>query len=273
MDTVRTRWALAVLTFATALVVPACSHPADVDDVKIGSDVAVTTADGSTVHGKLVDRTASAVVVEQKATGRRDTIERAEIARVEEPAASPLAEIVKPEPKSHDVTVAAGTSVPLTLDIALGSESNHPEDPVSATVRSPVVVDGATVIPQGSTLRGTVTRAMPAGNVKGRAQLAFRFDELSIDHTNYKISTDAVSYQAQATKKQDATKIGGGAAIGSVVGAIAGGKKGAAIGAAVGGGAGTAMVLTTSGDEVHLAPGAEFTAALTNPVTISVPNE
>jgi hypothetical protein len=54
------------------------------------------------------------------------------------------------------------------------------------------------------------------------------------------------------------------------VGAIAGGKKGAAIGTAVGAGGGTAVVLSTRGEDVTLAPGTVVTTRLTESVTISV---
>jgi hypothetical protein len=60
---------------------------------------------------------------------------------------------------------------------------------------------------------------------------------------------------AAGHKKDDATKIGIGAAAGAVIGGITGGGKGAAVGAAVGGGAGTAVVLMTPGKEVSLPSG------------------
>ncbi len=239
----------------------------------IGSDVSVVTTDGSTVDGKLVGVSDQDVVVQRAKSGQRDTIARATIASVEETGNSPIAGLLSSSPSTQDVTVPAGVIIPATLDVALGSETNHAEDPVSATVRTAVIADGFEAIPAGATLRGHVTTAQPAGKVKGRAALAFSFDEVTIDHTKYDVSTNSVSYHADATKKQDAEKIGGGAAIGSVIGAIAGGKKGAAAGAAIGGGAGTAMVLTTSGDEVHVAPGAELRLELRSPVTVTVPTK
>lgn len=264
---------IAALALLAAGLAAACGGPTDVDDVELGSKVAVTTTDGSKVEGKLVQLSEDAVVVQREATGQRDTIERSAIAEVREQRDSPIDELIADKPKWQEVTVPAGTLVPLTLDVALGSDANHVEDPVAATVRSPITVDGFDAIPARATLRGQVTRATPAGDVKGRAALAFRFDQLTIDHQDYDISTKPLGYQAAATKKEDAAKIGAGAGIGSAVGAIAGGKKGALIGAAVGGGAGTAVVLTTSGKEVHLAPGAELRAELAAPVIIRVPLE
>jgi len=51
---------------------------------------------------------------------------------------------------------------------------------------------------------------------------------------------------------------------------LIGGKKGAAIGTAAGGGAGTAVVLSTRGKEVHLGKGAAMTLRLAEPVTVRV---
>jgi hypothetical protein len=193
----------------------------------------------------------------------------------DEPASrdtSALSRMFSRTPDHGNVTVPTGTHLSVTLDVALASNANDAEDPVSATVSAPVVIDGIEAIPAGSILRGTVTNATPSGKVQGRARLAFRFDQLVIDHVHYDLTTKRLAYQAHATKKADAEKIGGGAAIGTLVGAIAGGKKGAAVGAAVGGGAGTAVVMSTSGNEIRLAPGATLTVALEAPVTVRVPS-
>jgi hypothetical protein len=52
---------------------------------------------------------------------------------------------------------------------------------------------------------------------------------------------------------------------------LLGGKDGAAKGAAVGGGAGTAVVLSTRGNEIGMAAGAPLSVRLTAPLTVRVP--
>ena len=84
----------------------------------------------------------------------------------------------------------------------------------------------------------------------------------------YDIDTKPLAYVAEGTKKDDAVKIGVGAAAGAVIGAITGGKKGAAIGSAVGAGAGTGVVLATDGKEIRLAEGRKLKVSLSNPLTI-----
>ena len=158
------------------------------------------------------------------------------------------------------------------LDTGVGSDTSRTEEAVQGHLSSPVVVHGDTVLAAGTRVGGVVTSAERSGKVKGRAHIAVRFDTITPrgDDERYRIRTATVQRTAAATKKKDAVKVGGGAAGGAIIGAIVGGKKGAAIGTAVGGGAGTAAVLSTRGDEVHLAKGSALTLRLSEPVTIRI---
>jgi hypothetical protein len=49
-----------------------------------------------------------------------------------------------------------------------------------------------------------------------------------------------------------------------------GGKKGALIGGGVGGGAGTAVVMSTRGEEVGIGRGAPFTLRLAEPIRVRI---
>ena len=185
--------------------------------------------------------------------------------------AAPAAPSPPPAPRYREVTLAAGTELPLRLDTAVASDTSSVEDPVRASRRRDIVVGGTTVLPAGTDLRGAVTSVQRSGKVKGRASLAFRFTSVTVDDEAYDIRTSSVSRTAAGTKKKDATKIGIGAGAGAVIGGIVGGKKGAAVGAGVGGGAGTGVVLATRGDEVELAAGTPVTVRLSDAVTVRVP--
>ena len=63
------------------------------------------------------------------------------------------------------------------------------------------------------------------------------------------VSTGSYHLQGKGHAKSNATKIGGGAALGAVIGGIAGGGKGAAIGAGAGGAAGTGLAAATGKEE------------------------
>jgi hypothetical protein len=173
---------------------------------------------------------------------------------------------------SRDVTIPAGTMLPLTLRSPVASDTSSVEDPVRATLRRPITIGGTQVLPAGTVVTGHVTDAARSARVKGRGRVAFRFNRIDLpgDGGQMPIRTGTVTRIAPGTKKQDAAKIGVGAAGGAIVGGIVGGGDGAAKGAAVGGGAGTAVVLATRGKEVRLGAGAPVSVRLTAPLTVRV---
>lgn len=177
-----------------------------------------------------------------------------------------------PKPTHHDVTVASGTELPLELLTSLTTETAAVETEVRARLKQAVTVNGETVIPNGATLIGSVTEVERAGRVKGRSHLAMRFTEVTYSGERHRINTAPLSFEGEATKGEDATKVGAGAGIGAVIGGILGGGSGAAKGAAIGGAAGGGAVLATRGKEVELASGTALTAVLAAPLTVTIEN-
>jgi len=188
-------------------------------------------------------------------------------ARVEPAAAAARTAAV---PVYRDFTLPAGTTLPLELKSPIASDVSEVEDTVRATLRNAVMVDGQEVLPAGTELAGHVTEAERSGRVKGRARLAFRFTSLRYDGERMPLRTDPIAQEAEATKGEDATKIGIGAGAGAVIGAVVGGKSGAAKGAAIGGAAGTGAVMATRGKEVRLEPGTDIPVRLAAPLKIRV---
>jgi hypothetical protein len=172
----------------------------------------------------------------------------------------------------REITLPAGTSLPIVLDTAVASDASRVEEAVQAHLSRAVLMNGVAVLAEGSRVSGVVTDATRAGKVKGRAHVAMRFTTLVPrgEEERYQIRTAAISRMAPATKKKDALEIGAPAAGGAIIGAIVGGKKGAAIGGAAGGGAGTAVVLATRGKEVQLPKGAALTLKLSEPLTMRI---
>ena len=198
-------------------------------------------------------------------------------AQSEDPAAAVDAaegeRAAKASPKApvyREVNLPAGTTLRLDLASSVSSDGSRVEDAVRATVREALVVDGQTVVPMGAQLAGVVTAVEDSGRVKGRARIAYRFDSMSVGEELYEIVTAPTTHVAEATKSEDATKIGIGAGAGAAIGAIIGGGSGAAKGAVIGGAAGTGAVLATKGKEVRLGPGANVTTRLTAPLTIRI---
>ena len=216
-----------------------------------GAEVTVEMPDGTLVKGRVAQPTA-------------DT-------RVEGDVVPANPEPVSTESRTAEVAVPTGTSLSLVLESTLASDVSQVDDPVRARVERSVTVDGVLAIPEGTVAYGSVTTATASGKVNGRAALVFRFDKLDTDSDRYEIRSDALSFQAAGTKRADAKKIGVGAGAGALIGGLLGGKKGAGAGAAIGGGAGTAVVLTTAGDEVRLRPGTAVEVRLTQPLVVLIP--
>ena len=186
----------------------------------------------------------------------------------------PAHRAVPAAPAYREITIPADTVLEVELKTSLASDESRREDHVGAQTLSVVVIDGEPVVPEGSTLTGTVVEARQAGRVQGRGVVAFRFDRLQMPGTAspHRIKTETVRREAEATKRDDAVKIGAPAAGGALIGGLLGGRKGSLIGGAVGAGAGTAVVLSTSGDEVRLTAGTPLSVKLVEPLTVVVPS-
>ena len=170
----------------------------------------------------------------------------------------------------REVTLPAGTVLPLTLDSYVASDASRIDSPVHAHLRRGVFAHGVEVLPAGARVSGFVTNAQRSARVKGRALVGFRFTSLVADGEHYSVETSRVVRQAQGTKGRDAATIGIPAGAGAVIGAITKGGKGAAIGSAIGGGAGTAVVLSTRGKEVRMGRGAPVAVRLLRPLRVAI---
>ncbi len=187
----------------------------------------------------------------------------------EPPAPEPPAP-VPPAPEPQYATLTGGTVISVRLQDPLNSGVNQVGDTFRATVDQDLRIGADTVVFRGSVVEGTLTYVEKSGRVKGRAAMSIQLTSLKVGGQAYPIETEILSFEADATKKKDATKVGIGAGLGAVIGAIAGGGKGAAIGAAAGAGAGTATVLATRGDELDFEPEHLFDFTLSRDVVIRI---
>lgn len=190
-----------------------------------------------------------------------------------EPAPAPVAqaELPPPPPPQPEIfTIPAGASVSVRTISSLSTKTNKTGEPFSATLAAPLVVNGVVIARTGSNVAGTVVNSDPGGRVKGVACITLGVTSITtVDNQRLRVSTSPFEILAKSTKKKDAAKIGGAAALGTVVGAIAGGGKGAAIGAAVGGAGGTGVVLATRGDPAVLPSESIIKVRLSNSLRVT----
>lgn len=186
-----------------------------------------------------------------------------------DPAAAPVA--TTGTGAVREVTLPAGTVLPVTLETAVGSDISRVEQPVEGRLRRAVTYHGVEVLPAGTVVKGHVVAARRPGRVKGRGYVAVRFTQIDQPGPGAEsMKTAQVSRLAPTTRQKDAVEILGPAAAGAVIGRVAGGKKAAREGALIGGAAGTGYVLSTRGKDVRIGKGAPLSVRLTAPLTVRV---
>ena len=146
-------------------------------------------------------------------------------------------------------TIPAGTHISVRMGQELSSGTAKVGDRFDATLARDLVVGGKTIAKAGSPARGKVTLAKSSGRLHAPGQLSVRLTSIQAEGKTIPISTGSYHLEGKSHAKSNATKIGGGAALGALIGGIAGGGKGAAIGAGAGGAAGTGVAAATGKEE------------------------
>ena len=186
------------------------------------------------------------------------------------PEAPPRVELPPPPPEPHTVTIPAGTVLNVRIGETLSTKHNQPGDTFLVTLDQPLVVDGFVIAERGARGEGRVAESDAGGRVQGVSHLTIELVKLSTaDGQHVRIRTASFAKQANSSVKQDAAKIGAGAAIGAAIGAIAGGGKGAGIGAGVGGAAGAGDVLLTRGKAAEIPVETRVAFRLSDAVTLT----
>jgi hypothetical protein len=173
-----------------------------------------------------------------------------------------------PPPPPKPIVVPAGTIISVVLDQSVGSKISTPGQAFSATVQSPVEVDGRVAIPKGARASGIVKDAKPAGRFKGGAVLALTLTSVTVKNEDYNIQTSAPSEASKGKGKRTAAMVGGGAGGGALIGGLAGGGKGALIGGLIGAAAGTGGAGLSGNREIVLTAETPLTFKLVEPLEI-----
>lgn len=187
-------------------------------------------------------------------------------------AAPPVAEStrVPPAPKIQQVTLPAGTLIPVRTIDSVDSRTDQVGQTFRASIDSDVTIDNQIVVPKGAEARLKLIRVSSAGEIRGKSELQLQLDRIVVGKNSYAVVSNVVERAAAAEGPKTARDIAIGAAIGTAIGAIAGGKKGAAIGAGVGAGSGAAVAAITKGEQVLVQSETRLEFRLEQPVEISV---
>jgi hypothetical protein len=170
--------------------------------------------------------------------------------------------------------IPKGTHALLKLVNSISTRTAREGDYVYLRTATPIVANGAVIVPADSYVTGVVTHAKRSGRVTGKAELSIRIETLTLasgkvikmtptlaavdsEGTDQRVVGKENEVKQGASKGADAEKIATTGGVGAAIGGIADRSwKGAGIGAGVGGGVGLATVLLTRGREVELHQGA-----------------
>ena len=165
----------------------------------------------------------------------------------------------------REVEVPSGTEMDVRLANTLNSGTAQVEDRFEGTTLVDLNINGRTVIPAGSVMRGVVTSVDPATRTNRTAKMTVSFDQVTVNGRAYAIrGTVTQAIQGEGIKGETG-KIVTGAGVGAVLGGILGGVKGAILGTVIGGGGITAA---TEGKEVEVPQGSVLRVRLDSPVQI-----
>jgi hypothetical protein len=148
--------------------------------------------------------------------------------------------------------IPSGTELDVRLEDALSSERSQVEDRFEATTVVDLRENGRVLVPAGSRVRGVVTAVKNAGRFERKGELQLSFDQVTVNGRNYPIRATVTQALESGGYRDDAEKIGTGAAVGAILGGILGGVRGAITGILIGGGG---VVAATEGEDVNLPVG------------------
>ena len=175
-----------------------------------------------------------------------------------------------PVPVEHNMTLTAGTTIPVRITETLDSATTKAGDTFTGVIATDLIVDGMVVLPQGTPVTGHVDAVQDAAHFKGASLLTISLSSINRKGGRIDVSSEAFTKQGEARGKNTAEKIGGGAAVGAILGGIFGGGKGAAIGAAAGGGVGAGANSVTRGQQVQIQSETVVRFRLLDPIVVRV---
>ncbi len=189
----------------------------------------------------------------------------------------PPAVIVRePEPRVLTAIVPIGTTMSLTLDEQLSTETSRAGDAFSATLQQPVYdADGTVLIPTGAAVRGRVTHVQKSGHVGETALLNVAFEAVSWGDSRYPLEATVVQANPERVSRSSTAeqigKVAAGAAAGAILGRVIGGKNRDAVkGAVVGAAAGTAIALGTADVDAVLKAGSLMVIRTDQPLEVVI---
>lgn len=172
-------------------------------------------------------------------------------------------------PAPTPVIITEGTAVSVRLIDPVDTAKNKEGDTFRASLDSPIVVDGKTIVPKNADVEARLMSAKSAGHFTGSSSVVLVLTKITVNKTAYDIKTGQFTKLGASRGKRTAIVVGGGTAAGAVIGGLVGGGKGAAIGAAAGAAGGAGVQGLTKAEQIQLPSETVLEFQLTKPLTVT----
>ena len=272
----------APLALTAALVMGACAGDGDnqdslAADSALANDLALAGAD-STAQPALTDvpagGSAPAATTPRTTTPSRTTTPRTPTPTTPRP--TPSGNTVTPGTSTRGETMGslpAGTTMRLASNEKVCTNTKKVGDSFTARLTEAVTAGGVTV-PAGATAVIRITALQRSDNAQDPVVMKFAVSSIRYNDVSYPITAEVTSAKVDqvrsSTRKDDATKVIGGAVIGAIAGQVLGkDTKGTIIGAATGAAAGTAVAMATGNYEGCINEGGVIAIRLTESARVA----
>jgi hypothetical protein len=180
------------------------------------------------------------------------------------------------------VSVPEGTPLKVKLATTISTFSSKVGDPFQGKTTEPVVIEGKTLIPAGSTVEGRITKLNEPRRISGKPTIVIFPEHIVLpDGQRFMLNAVLVDTDIKGTDvneegqfkgtghdKRDQIEVAGGTGAGMLIGGLAGGPPGLLIGGAIGAGATTTHWLVQRRSAV-LPSGTGLLLELSRPMTMS----
>jgi hypothetical protein len=182
-----------------------------------------------------------------------------------------------------NLALPAGTALNVKLETTLATFTSKAGDAFSGRVTQPVVTNGKTIIPIGTTVQGRLSRVREPRRIAGKPTIGIVPETLVLPNgeryalnatlvdTSLRAGTDVNDegqFKGAGHNRGDLMEVGAGTGGGMLIGGLAGGGKGVLIGGAIGATATVAHWLSKHRSGV-LPAGTELVMELNRPITLS----
>jgi hypothetical protein len=170
------------------------------------------------------------------------------------------------------VTIPSGMPVHVMMLDNIDSKHTKPGTHFRAVVVQDVILtNGATALPRGAYVEGTVIDSSGPGHLKGHPNIALQLSHAQIGDAAYPLSSYMWDRRGPGKGGQTTGNVVGGAAGGAIIGGAVGGGGTALLGAALGGLGGAGLSTLFGGTRLIIPAESVLTFYLNAPVTVREP--